>query len=84
MAQQALLRETFKIVRAGQFFKVYNDKYKFNQSFTEYSKAEQFIENYIRDKEEKEFLKAVKRLHKIENLKERCRRYHELCRAYKK
>ena len=84
MAEQTILRETFKIVKDGVFFKVFNDKYRFNQKFTEYSKAEQFIENYIRAKNEKEFLKAVKRLRKIEDLKVRCRKYRELCQVYKK
>lgn len=84
MEKQALLRETFKIVKDGVFFKVYNDSYRFNQLFTEYSKAEQFIENYIRTKNETEFLKAVRRLRKIKDLKLRCRKYRELCQVYKK
>lgn len=84
MAEQTYDRETFKIVRTGQFFKVYNDKHLFDQLFTEYNKAEQFIESYIRAKEEDEFRKAVKRLHKIEDLKQRSKEYKRLCQVYKK
>lgn len=84
MEEQAFLRETFKIVRDGVFFAVINGMHKYNQKFTSYQKAEQFIENYIRTKNEDEFRKACKRLHKIKDLKQRCKEYRELCQVYKK
>lgn len=84
MEEQTFLRKTFKIVRDGMFFVVYNCLHKFDQKFTDYQKAEQFIENYIRTKNEDEFRKACKRLHKIKDLKQRCKEYRELCQVYKK
>lgn len=83
MEESEEVRSSYLIIKDGKFWKVRNVNRWVGGSFTEYNKAAQWVENTLRDKEIKEFNKALKEIKKEPDLKKRSRKYKQLCQSKK-
>lgn len=52
----------------------------YNDSFTDYNKAKEFLEKKFREKMKKYFNKLFRQMMKIEDLGKRTREYKRICR----
>lgn len=84
MAEQTEKRKTFKIIRDGRFYKVYNEKHLFPSVFTTYRLAEQFIDRLLTVREEQEFRAAVHEIKKMKNINKKMKEYKKLCQEHSK
>ena len=80
MAEQNEIRKTLRILFKGTRYYVRSGHKEYDQSFTTYDKAEEFLERKYREKKEKYIRKLMREMMKIEDLGKRFRRYKQICR----
>ena len=86
MEYKEKIRKTFVILRDGPFFKVRFVNRTADGLFTTYHDAEIFIDkrvNELYNRHQRSFIRRAYKLHKITDLKERCKQYRKLLEEYK-
>ena len=86
MESKEKIRKAFVIYRDGVFFKVRNVNKTSKNIFTTYHDAEIFVDkrvNELYNRRQRSFLRRAWKLHKIADLKERCRQYRKLLEEFK-
>lgn len=86
MENQEEIRKAFVIYRDGVFFRVRNVNRTSDNLFTTYHDAEIFVDkkvNELYNRRQRSFLRRAWKLHKITDLRKRCKEYRKLLEEYK-